>query len=61
MARLGINNDIEFCEFLLEKAQVAVVPGSAFGVPGYVRLSFATSMENLQEAIKRLHRVLDPD
>jgi len=60
MARLGISNDIEFCEFLLEKAQVAVVPGSAFGVPGYVRLSFATSMENLQEAIKRLHGVLDP-
>ena len=61
MARLGISHDVEFSEFLIEKAQVAVVPGSAFGAPGYVRLSFATSMKNLQEAIKRLHGVLDPD
>lgn len=61
MQRLGISNDVEFSEFLIEKAQVAVVPGSAFGVPGYIRLSFATSMENLQEAIKRLRGVLNPD
>lgn len=59
MERLGINNDVEFSEFLIEKAQVAVVPGSAFGVSGHVRLSFATSMENLEEAIRRLHKVLD--
>jgi len=59
MARLGINTDIEFTEYLIEKARVAVVPGSAFGAPGYVRVSFATSMENLTEAMKRLHHALE--
>jgi len=58
MDRLGINTDVEFSEFLIEKASVAVVPGSAFGVPGYVRISFATSMENLEKAMQRLHEVL---
>ena len=58
MARLGINSDVEFSEFLIEKAQVAVVPGSAFGAPGYIRVSFATSMENLEKAMQSLHRVL---
>lgn len=51
---LGIQNDVDFSEFLLQKAQVAVVPGSAFGASGYIRLSFATSLELLQEAMKRL-------
>lgn len=59
MTRLGINTDIEFTEYLIEKARVAVVPGSAFGAPGYVRVSFATSMENLTEAMKRLHHALE--
>jgi aspartate aminotransferase len=49
-----IKGDTEFSEFLLQKAQVAVVPGSAFGAPGYVRLSFATSLNTLKEAMKRL-------
>ena len=48
----GLKDDVDFAEFLLEKAHVAVVPGSAFGLPGYIRFSFATSDENLQEAIK---------
>jgi aspartate aminotransferase len=52
--RLGLKNDIELGEFLLEKAGVAVVPGSAFGSEGCMRLSFATSMENLQNAMQRL-------
>lgn len=56
--RLGMKNDLEFSEFLLEKAGVAVVPGSAFGAPGYARLSFATSMENLQKAMDRLQKAL---
>ncbi|VAW84898.1 Aspartate aminotransferase, partial [hydrothermal vent metagenome] len=54
----GINNDIEFGEFLINEAGVALVPGSAFGAPGYMRLSFATSMENLQEGLIRIKNAL---
>jgi aspartate aminotransferase len=55
IARLeGINNDVELAEYILEHAGVALVPGSAFGSPGYMRLSYATSMENLEEALHRL-------
>ena len=50
----GVNNDVEFSTWLLENAEVAVVPGTPFGMPGYVRLSFATSMKNLQKAVKRI-------
>lgn len=58
MDRLGFTNDVEFSEFLIEQARVAVVPGSAFGAPGYIRVSFATSMENLEKAMARLRTVL---
>lgn len=54
----GINNDVEFGEFLINEAGVALVPGSAFGAPGYMRLSFATSMENLKEGIARIKKAL---
>ena len=54
----GINDDVQFAEFLLEKAKIAIVPGSAFGAPGCIRISFATSMENLEEGIKRLNTCL---
>lgn len=50
----NINNDIELAEFLLKQGEIALVPGSAFGAPGYMRISFATSMENLQKAMERL-------
>jgi len=50
----GVNDDVELAEYLLNEAEVALVPGSAFGQPGYMRLSFATSMENLSEALKRI-------
>ena len=50
----GIKNDVELGEYLLEQAEVALVPGSAFGAKGYMRLSYATSMENLETAIQRL-------
>jgi len=46
--------DIAFCEYLLESADVAVVPGSAFGAEGYIRLSFATSQANLEKALHRI-------
>ncbi len=51
-------NDLALSEYLLEHAGVAVVPGSAFGSEGYVRLSFATSMDNLQNAISRIAKAL---
>jgi aspartate aminotransferase len=54
----GINNDIEFAEFLLNEAEIALIPGSAFGAPGYLRISYATSMEKLQEAMKRMHTAI---
>jgi aspartate aminotransferase len=56
---LGSHTDIAFSEFLLEHAGVAVVPGSAFGSEGYMRLSFATSMQNLNVALERIKKVLD--
>ncbi len=52
-----IQDDVELCSYLLEKAEVALVPGTAFGAPGYLRLSFATSMQQLEQAIKRLREV----
>jgi aspartate aminotransferase len=41
---------------LLEKAHVAVVAGDAFGAPGYLRLSYATSMERIEEGLRRMER-----
>lgn len=52
-----INNDLELADYLLQEAGVAVVPGSAFGTEGYMRLSFATSMQQLELAISRLAKV----
>ncbi len=52
------SDDIALSDLLLNEADVALVPGSAFGAPGYVRLSYATSMDNLQTAIQRIKKVL---
>ena len=49
-----LKTDKEFVEKLLDKAEVAVVQGSAFGLDGYFRISYATSMENLQKALDRI-------
>ncbi|MEZ5591895.1 MAG: pyridoxal phosphate-dependent aminotransferase [Gammaproteobacteria bacterium] len=57
-ARSDLKNDIELAEFLLTEAGVALVPGSAFGAEGCLRLSFATSMDNLRDALARIKRVL---
>lgn len=51
-----IENDVDFCMFMLEDCGVALVPGSAFGAPGYMRLSFGLSEDQLQEGIKRMER-----
>ncbi len=55
---LDVADDLALTELLLEKANVAVVPGSAFGAPGYLRLSFASSEGTLTEALNRIERVL---
>jgi aspartate aminotransferase len=54
----GVRDSLEFSRMLLHESGVAVVPGSAFGKEGYVRISFATSMENLQKGLDRMERVL---
>ncbi len=54
----GVNDDVELAEFLLREAGVALVPGSAFGAQGHLRLSFATSMAVLEDALGRLKRAL---
>ncbi len=54
----GLAGDAEFVELLINEADVACVPGSAFGAPGYVRLSFACSLEMLEEAVQRIKRAL---
>jgi len=58
MASLGIKDDVAFGEHLINEIGVALVPGSAFGAPGYMRLSFATSMEHLRDGLGRLGRLL---
>ncbi len=54
----NINDDFDLAEFFLNEANIALVPGSAFGSPNHVRISFATSMENLIEAVKRIKNAL---
>ena len=53
-----INSSAEFAQVLLEKGLVAVVPGEAFRAPGYIRWSYATSMENIREGLDRLEKFL---
>ena len=50
----GINDDLEFAEALLVDKGVAVVPGTAFGLKNHIRLSIATSEENLNVALQRI-------
>jgi len=60
MRTLGIKDDNEFAEYLLVEAGVAVVPGSGFGAPNHMRLSFACSMQTLEDALRRIANVLSP-
>lgn len=55
---IKIQNTLKLCEFLLTEALVGVVPGEAFGAPGFVRLSFATSKDNIKEGINRIKSAL---
>jgi aspartate aminotransferase len=54
LGRGGLTSDDDVASWLLERARVAVVPGSAFGTPGYVRLSYATSQAELERAAVRI-------
>ncbi len=52
------NSSSDLAAIILDKAEVAVVPGEAFGTPGFFRLSYATSDENITEGISRMHKLL---
>ena len=58
IARLGVKDDLELSDLLLQKALVALVPGSAFGTPGHVRLSFATSDKVLKGSVERIRALV---
>ena len=58
MHALGITDDNAFAEYLLVEGGVAVVPGSGFGAPGHMRISFACSLQTLEEAMRRIARVI---
>ncbi len=57
--KISAATDMALAEYLLEQFDVAVVPGSAFGAEGYFRISFATSMDNLREALDRIEKSLN--
>ncbi len=54
MKKMNIADDVTLASKILEEAEVALVPGSAFGSPGHMRISFATDMESLQKALERI-------
>ena len=54
----GLSNDTEMAELILSEAEVALVPGAAFGAEGHLRFSFACGMDDLKEAISRIGRLL---
>ena len=55
ISKVGLTS-LDFCTRLLEQEKVAAVPGIAFGAEGYVRISYATSMENLQKGLERMDK-----
>jgi len=58
--QLGLKDDVALAEYLLDKAGVAMVPGTAFGMPNFIRLSCATSEENLRKAVDQIAKALKP-
>ena len=54
----GIDDDVQLAQHLLEKAEVALVPGSAFGLNGHLRLSYATDMQSLEKALTRIAQAI---
>lgn len=59
MGKMGIESSNDFARFLIQEARVATVPGSAFGMEGYIRISYATSIENLEEAFSRIQTAIN--
>jgi aspartate aminotransferase len=55
----GIEDDVQLAQLILEKGDVALVPGSAFGLVGYLRLSYATDMESLEKALSRIRQIVE--
>lgn len=55
----AINNSIDFADYLLDDAKVAVVPGIGFGNDNYIRLSYATSLDNIKEGLNRIEKAID--
>jgi aspartate aminotransferase len=53
-----LDDDVQLCDWLVEVGKVAVVPGSGFGAPGFVRLSYATSMDNIKKGVARMGEAL---
>jgi aspartate aminotransferase len=53
-----VDDDLALCEYLLDRARVAIVPGSGFGAPGFARISYATSMEQIERGLARMHEAL---
>lgn len=53
----SVSDDVEFAEYLLSETGMAVVPGTAFGSPNHMRISFATSMEVLEQAVSRFKKL----
>jgi aspartate aminotransferase len=58
MQAKGISDDADFAKLLLNEADVVVVPGTPFGATGYIRLSFACSIEELEKAVSRIRSIL---
>jgi len=60
LSRMGQSaDDVDLAALLIDRARVAVVPGSAFGAAGHLRLSYATSLENIERGMERLARAFD--
>ncbi len=59
MQKMGIEDDVTLASRILEEAEVALVPGSAFGSPGHMRISFATDLESLKKALERIKNFVD--
>jgi len=61
LAGKKVNNSIEIAEMILEKTQVALVPGIAFGSDDYLRLSYANSLENIKTGLNRIDDFLSKE
>ncbi|SKC83279.1 pyridoxal phosphate-dependent aminotransferase [Maledivibacter halophilus] len=53
-----INGSMDFAQYLLDNAKVAVIPGAGFGTDNYIRLSYATSLENIEEGLNRIEKAV---